>query len=214
MSSKCLVQYHPDHPHELRLEQEAQIRALYDAMQASGHELLLEVIPPKNGSAAVADDTVFRALKRLYNLGIYPEWWKLEPMSARNGSAIDALIAERDPLAAASCCWACRRRSSSLATASSAAAASSTCRGFTVGPHDLSRAEPCVARRRDRRRGTDRARAPHFETLIDAWRAARAEQAGACARTPGAGGMNQRVMHHDAASANDAIAPHRPARSV
>ena len=34
-----------------RLEQEAQIRALYDAVQASGHELLLEVIPPKNGPA-------------------------------------------------------------------------------------------------------------------------------------------------------------------
>ncbi len=44
---KCLVQYHPDAPIEERLEQEAQLRALYDAVQASGHELLLEVIPPQ-----------------------------------------------------------------------------------------------------------------------------------------------------------------------
>ncbi len=43
-------------------------------------------------------DTVLRALKRLYNLGIQPEWWKLEPMArAPSGGAVDALIAERDP---------------------------------------------------------------------------------------------------------------------
>ena len=45
---KCLVQYHPDDAIDNRLEQEAQIRALYDAVQASGHELLLEIIPPKS----------------------------------------------------------------------------------------------------------------------------------------------------------------------
>ena len=67
---KCLVQYHPDDPIEHRLEQEAQVRALYDAVQASGHELLLEIIPPK--ALPREDDTVLRALKRLYNLGIYP----------------------------------------------------------------------------------------------------------------------------------------------
>ena len=39
----------------------------------------------------------YRALKRLYNLGIYPEWWKLEPMSPAQWQAVDALIAERDP---------------------------------------------------------------------------------------------------------------------
>jgi 5-dehydro-2-deoxygluconokinase len=48
-------------------------------------------------------------LKRLYNLGIYPEWWKLEPMSATQWQAVDALIAERDPACrGVSCCWACR----------------------------------------------------------------------------------------------------------
>ena len=51
-------------------------------MQASGHELLLEVIPPKHAMLPRAPDTVLRALKRLYNLGIYPEWWKLEPLDA------------------------------------------------------------------------------------------------------------------------------------
>ncbi len=43
---KCLVRLHPDEPVEDRLEQETQLLALHDAVQASGHELLLEVHPP------------------------------------------------------------------------------------------------------------------------------------------------------------------------
>ena len=71
---KCLVYYHPDDAIVHRLEQEAQMRALYDACQVSGHELLLEIIPPRH--LPRNDDTVLRALKRIYNLGIHPEWWK------------------------------------------------------------------------------------------------------------------------------------------
>lgn len=171
--AKCLVQYHPDHPHELRLEQEAQIRALYDAVQTSGHELLLEVIVPKNGPA-VADDTVYRALKRLYNLGIYPEWWKLEPMSAQQWHAIDALIAERDPACRGVVLLGLSAAVDQLCDGFKAAAASSTCRGFTVGRtifHEPSHAwlanqigdDELIARVRRT-----------FETLIDAWRNARA----------------------------------------
>jgi 5-dehydro-2-deoxygluconokinase len=89
------VRYHPDDAIENRLEQEAQIRALYDAVQASGHEWLLEIIPPK--ALPREPDTVYRALKRLYNLQVFPEWWKLEPMDEAQWRAIDALIAERDP---------------------------------------------------------------------------------------------------------------------
>ena len=82
---KCLVQFHPDDAVDNRLEQEAQIRALHEAVQTSGHELLLEIIPP--ASLPLAADTVYRSLKRLYNLGIRPEWWKLAPMSAEQWQA-------------------------------------------------------------------------------------------------------------------------------
>jgi 5-dehydro-2-deoxygluconokinase len=172
--AKCLVQYHPDHPHELRLEQEAQIRALYDAVQTSGHELLLEVIVPKNGPA-VADDTVYRALKRLYNLGIYPEWWKLEPMSAKQWHAIDALIAERDPACRGVVLLGLSAAVDQLCDGFKAAAASSTCRGFTVGRtifHEPSHA--WLAGQIDDKELIARVRRT-FETLIDAWRTARAE---------------------------------------
>ena len=92
---KCLVPFHPDDDVDNRLENEAQVKALYDAVQVSGHELLLEIVPPKR--LPPGPDVLLRAMKRLYNLGIYPEWWKLPPPSAGEWPAIDALVAERDP---------------------------------------------------------------------------------------------------------------------
>ena len=128
---KCLVQYHPDDALDNRLEQEAQIRALYDAAQASGHELLLEIIPSKD--LPRADDTVYRALKRLYNLGIYPDWWKLEPPTAAQWPALDALIAERDPYCRGVVLLGLNAPLDTLRRGFAAARASRSCRGFMVG---------------------------------------------------------------------------------
>ncbi|BCQ23752.1 5-dehydro-2-deoxygluconokinase [Caballeronia sp. NK8] len=170
--AKCLVQYHPDHPHDVRLEQEAQLRALYDAVQESGNELLLEVIVPKNGPP-VDDDTVHRALKRLYNLGIYPEWWKLEAMSTEQWHAIDALIAERDPYCRGVVLLGLSAGVEQLRDGFKAAASSKTCRGFTVGRtifHEPSHA--WLANEIDDKELIARVRRT-FEALIGAWRDAR-----------------------------------------
>ncbi|MFC0398528.1 bifunctional 5-dehydro-2-deoxygluconokinase/5-dehydro-2-deoxyphosphogluconate aldolase [Paraburkholderia rhizosphaerae] len=169
---KCLVHYHPDEPVEQRLEQEAQLRALYDAVQASGHELLLEVIPPKRAELPADADTVVRALKRLYNIGIYPEWWKLAPLDAAQWKAVDALIAERDPYCRGVVLLGLSAPVEQLVDGFRAAAASATCRGFTVGRtifHEPGHAwlageigdDELIARVRRT-----------FETLIAAWRAA------------------------------------------
>jgi 5-dehydro-2-deoxygluconokinase len=40
---------------------------------------------------------VLRAVKRFYNLGIKPEWWKLAPMQTSGWQAPGALVTERDP---------------------------------------------------------------------------------------------------------------------
>jgi 5-dehydro-2-deoxygluconokinase len=136
---KCLVHFHPDDAIDNRLEQEAQIRALHDAVQASGHELLLEIIPPPIAalisphSLPRAADTVYRAMKRLYNLEIYPEWWKLEPMGAAEWTAIDALIAERDPYCRGVVLLGLDASTDTLAAGFAAARGSTTCRGFAVG---------------------------------------------------------------------------------
>ncbi|HUH92095.1 MAG TPA: 5-dehydro-2-deoxygluconokinase [Casimicrobiaceae bacterium] len=171
---KCLVRYHPDDSIDARLENEAQVRTLYDAVQASGHELLLEIIPPSTLPRAA--DTVYRALKRFYNLGVYPEWWKLESMPPAEWRAIDALIAERDPYCRGVVLLGLNAPADELAAAFGEARASRTCRGFAVGRtifHEPSRA--WLAGEIDDAALVERASAG-FEKLIRAWRDARGQR--------------------------------------
>jgi 5-dehydro-2-deoxygluconokinase len=169
--AKCLVFYHPDDALETRLENEAQIQALYEAVQASGHELMLEIIPPR--SLPRAPDTVLRAVKRLYNLGIHPEWWKLEPMPAAQWRALDALIAERDPYCRGVVLLGLSQPVDVLKQGFRDAAGSATCRGFAVGRtifHDPARA---WLRGETDDAGLKAGVRATYEALIDAWRDAR-----------------------------------------
>jgi 5-dehydro-2-deoxygluconokinase len=131
---KCLVQFDPDGEAEARLEQETQLLALYAAVKQSGHELLLEIIPPANPAATgTPGERVLRAMKRLYNLGIRPEWWKLKPVPATDWVTIDALIAERDSYCRGVVLLGLNAPFAELAEGFAAAARSTTCRGFAVG---------------------------------------------------------------------------------
>ena len=168
---KCRCAFHPDDAVERRLENEAQLRALYEAVQASGHELLLEIVPPQRLHRA--DDTVYRALKRLYNLGIYPEWWTVEPMTPDQWRALDALIAERDPYCRGVLLAGLKVTGDARAAGFHDARASTSCRGFTVGGTVVE--EPA---RRWLTRETDDATliaeiCANYETVIGAWREAR-----------------------------------------
>ncbi|QEN47690.1 bifunctional 5-dehydro-2-deoxygluconokinase/5-dehydro-2-deoxyphosphogluconate aldolase [Pseudomonas protegens] len=169
---KCLVQFHPDDEPLLRLEQEAQIRGLYQASQVSGHELLLEIIPPKDLPGA-HPEVLYRSLKRLYNLGIYPAWWKIEAQSAEEWKKLDELIQERDPYCRGVVLLGLNASAEALAEGFRQAADSRTCRGFAVGRtifQEPSRAwlageidDDTLIRQVQ---GT-------FEQLINAWRSAR-----------------------------------------
>ncbi len=93
---KCLVYYRADDPAELRAEQDRQVLRLFEACRATRHELLLEVIVSAHG--AVTAGTTAEVLDHFYRLGIYPEWWKLEPAGDHaTWAAIDAVIAAHDP---------------------------------------------------------------------------------------------------------------------
>jgi len=169
---KCLVFYHPDDAIATRLENEEQIRALYDAVQVSGHELMLEIIPPK--SLPRAPDTVLRAVKRLYNLGIHPEWWKLEPMAPDAWAALDALIAERDPYCRGVVLLGLSQPVEALAQGFRDAKSSRSCRGFAVGRTIFNDpARDWLAGRIDDATLKLRMRAT-YESLVDAWQAAKA----------------------------------------
>src|SRR3546814_2855984 len=74
---KCLCFYHPDDDAELRSRQERELLRVYDAARTVGRELLVEIIAGKHG--ALSENTVASIVARLYDLGIKPDWWKLEP---------------------------------------------------------------------------------------------------------------------------------------
>jgi 5-dehydro-2-deoxygluconokinase len=169
-TAKCLVFYHPDDPKEHSLEQEAQVRALYEATRVSGHELLLEMISPKERSQV---DTVYRSLQRFYDLGIKPEWWKLESMTAAQWRFIDDVIAERDPYCRGVLLLGLSAPVEKLADGFEEAAGSTSCRGFAVGRTIFEKPslawlageiddQTLVARTRET-----------FETLIKLWRQSR-----------------------------------------
>ncbi len=76
---KVLCFYHPDDPAELRAEQEANVRRLFVAARRNRLEFLLEIIASKAGP--MDDDTTARAIENFYAAGVYPDWWKLEPLA-------------------------------------------------------------------------------------------------------------------------------------
>ena len=77
---KALCFYRPDDPDELRAGQETAVKRLAEAARANDLDFLLEVIPSKFGPA---DEAMTAAIvERFYAIGVYPDWWKLEPMTS------------------------------------------------------------------------------------------------------------------------------------
>ncbi len=75
---KVLCFCHPSDSAELRAKQEKTVKRLFEAARRNGLEFLLEVIPSKAGP--VDDTTTATLIEQFYSIGVYPDWWKLEPM--------------------------------------------------------------------------------------------------------------------------------------
>lgn len=169
---KCLVFYHPDDEAGLREQQEAQLLRLFDACRKTGHELLMEVIAPKG--MAVDGHTIARALQRLYDLGIKPDWWKLEPSDdPRAWRNIEAVILKNDPLCRGVVLLGLSAPQEELLASFKAAAPVQTVKGFAVGRtifNDVARGwfagelddEAAIASLAER-----------LTVLVEAWRTAR-----------------------------------------
>ncbi|MGP9789149.1 bifunctional 5-dehydro-2-deoxygluconokinase/5-dehydro-2-deoxyphosphogluconate aldolase [Roseinatronobacter sp. NSM] len=78
---KVLCFCHPDDAESLWADQIATVRRLFTSARRNGLEFLLEVIPSKVG--AVNEQTTAQVIDRFYREGIYPDWWKLEPLTTR-----------------------------------------------------------------------------------------------------------------------------------
>ncbi|KAA2234663.1 bifunctional 5-dehydro-2-deoxygluconokinase/5-dehydro-2-deoxyphosphogluconate aldolase [Salinarimonas soli] len=129
---KVLCFYRPDDPAELRERQDETLLAVHEACRATGRELLLEIIAGKHGP--LHDTTVADVVTHLYDLGIKPDWWKLEPQTSPAAwQAIAAAITDRDPHCRGIVMLGLEAPEAQLREAFTAAAEVPLVRGFAVG---------------------------------------------------------------------------------
>ena len=74
---KVLCFYHPDDDAATKAAQEDTVRRLFASARRNRLEMLLEIIPSKVGP--VDKTTTAAVIDRFYEIGVYPDWWKLEP---------------------------------------------------------------------------------------------------------------------------------------
>ena len=129
---KVLCFYHPDDDDAMKANQEATVVRLADAARANNLEFLLEVIPSKAGP--VDDDTTAQVIRRFYELGVYPDWWKLEPMATRAAwaGACDAVV-RNDPNTRGIVVLGLDAPADELRRSFAAAASFGLVKGFAVG---------------------------------------------------------------------------------
>ena len=130
--AKVLAFYHPDDDAALKAGQEATLKRAALACRQVGRELLVEIICSKNGP--VGDDTMASVMRRLYEIGIKPDWWKLEGQpSAAAWAAVDAAIAQNDPYCRGVVLLGLDAPTAELEAAFRLAKGASTVKGFAVG---------------------------------------------------------------------------------
>ena len=92
----------------------------------------MEVIPSK--VASIDENTTARIIRRIYGLGIYPDWWKLEPFKKDSAwqNAVDA-IERNDPRTRGIVVLGLDAPESELAESFALAARQPLVKGFAVG---------------------------------------------------------------------------------
>lgn len=129
---KCLCFYHPDDTAELKAEQQQKLRGLFEAARKVGRELLIEIIASKHGK--IDGTTIPRAMAEIYELGIKPDWWKLEPQASPEAwASIEATIVKNDPWCRGVVLLGLEAPQDELEAAFAATANAPIVKGFAVG---------------------------------------------------------------------------------
>jgi 5-dehydro-2-deoxygluconokinase len=69
---------------------------LFDACRQTRHELMVEIITSRNG--AREPGAIAPVMQHLYDIGVYPDWWKLEPIVDHGEfEAVTEVIEQHDP---------------------------------------------------------------------------------------------------------------------
>lgn len=129
---KVLCFWHPDDLPSMKGAQLQKLRAAYEAARKVGRDILIEIIASKAGP--VDGETTARALSELYDAGLKPDWWKLEPQAEAGAwDAIDQVIETRDPYCRGVVLLGLEAPQDELARAFAAVKRSRTVKGFAVG---------------------------------------------------------------------------------
>ncbi|WP_085905063.1 bifunctional 5-dehydro-2-deoxygluconokinase/5-dehydro-2-deoxyphosphogluconate aldolase [Kiloniella majae] len=129
---KCLCFYHPDDEKSLREQQEKSLLRLHEAARNVGRELLIEIIAGKNGP--LDDETISTVMSRFYDLGIKPDWWKLEPQTSTVAwQNISRVIEGNDPYCRGIVLLGLEAPEDELKEAFASAISSPWVKGFAVG---------------------------------------------------------------------------------
>ncbi|WP_138472953.1 5-dehydro-2-deoxygluconokinase [Poseidonocella sp. HB161398] len=129
---KLLVFCHPSDSAETRALQEERVKRIFTAARRNNLEFLLEVIPSK---VAPTDDTTTATLiRQFYAAGVYPDWWKLEPLKTAQAwsNAVEA-IEENDPNTRGIVVLGLDAPEAELAASFEVAAGFDLVKGFAVG---------------------------------------------------------------------------------
>jgi len=128
---KCLLSHHPDDEPALARQQLARVAELARACHDTGHEWLLELIPPRELPSA--SDTLARGVAQVYEAGIVPDWWKLPPPDAAGWQALSDVIHRHDRHCRGVLLLGLEASEDQLSLGFQAAASQALCRGFAVG---------------------------------------------------------------------------------
>ena len=154
----------------MKARQERELLRLYDAARRLERELLIEIIASKHGP--IGDRTLALVIERLYEIGVKPDWWKLEGQPDKTAWDNVANAIERgDPLCRGVLLLGLEAPEKELAQAFALAHNCDVVKGFAVGRTIF--AEPAVewfAGRISDREAVDHMAAA-FARLGDLWRA-------------------------------------------
>lgn len=128
---KCLVSYSSHDPFELQDVQNEALVTLQDAVFATGHRWLLEVIPP---DFEADSSLVVSAVQDLYQLGLRPDWWKLPPLADDDAwGEISDVILRHDPQCGGVVVLGYEKPQQELFAAFESALRSGSAIGFAIG---------------------------------------------------------------------------------
>ncbi|MDP5129768.1 MAG: 5-dehydro-2-deoxygluconokinase [Paraglaciecola sp.] len=164
---KCLVFMHPQDDVAMWDIQSRQIIELYRACCVSGHELLLEIIPPSD--MAADDNTVVNAMEMIYKLNVRPDWWKLPSPSVTAWSKISALITRCAPHCQGVILLGLDAPLAQLAKGFADSANFPLCKGFAVGRSIFSAASKLWLANKISDNELQNQVADNYLTLVEAW---------------------------------------------